>query len=134
MQNALTVGAAAKATGLPTKTVRYYADIALVAPRGRSQNGYRLYTDTELSKLVFIRRARAFGFSVDGCRALLSLYEDQDRSSADVKRLTLAHLDEIDVKLKELQALRDELAHLAANCKGDNRPDCPILSSLAGEN
>ncbi len=129
----LTIGSAAKATRLPTKTVRYYADIDLVTPSGRSAKGYRLYQDAELRKLVFVRRARSFGFSVDSCRALLDLYQDQNRSSADVKRITLQHVDEIDEKLKELQTLRDELSHLAANCKGDNRPDCPILSSLAGE-
>ncbi|MCP5072383.1 MAG: Cu(I)-responsive transcriptional regulator [Rhodobacteraceae bacterium] len=130
----LNIGAAAQATGLPTKTVRYYADIGLVTPGGRSEKGYRLYDDRELRKLIFVRRARAFGFSVESCRTLLGLYQDQNRSSADVKRVTLKHLAEIDEKLKELQTLRDELTHLADCCKGDGRPDCPILSSLAGEN
>ena len=128
----LTIGAAAIATGLPTKTVRYYSDIKLVAPSGRSDKGYRLYQDTELRKLVFVRRARAFGFSVQDCRNLLNLYEDHDRASGEVKKITQAHIVEIDIKLKEMQTLRDELVHLAKNCRGDNRPDCPILSALAG--
>ena len=129
----LTIGAAAKETGLPTKTVRYYADIELVVPNGRSGKGYRLYEDAELRKLVFVRRARAFGFSIESCRNLLGLYSDRDRSSADVKQITLDHIAEIDEKLTELHTLRDELAHLSKNCRGDDRPDCPILSSLAGE-
>ncbi|MCP5089257.1 MAG: Cu(I)-responsive transcriptional regulator [Rhodobacteraceae bacterium] len=129
----LNIGSAARATGLPTKTVRYYADIGLVAPGGRSEKGYRLYDDRELRKLVFVRRARAFGFSVESCRTLLGLYEDQNRTSADVKKVTLNHIEQIDRKLAELKILREELAHLAGNCKGDDRPDCPILSSLAGE-
>lgn len=127
----LSIGEAAKVTGLPTKTVRYYADIGLVVPSGRSDNGYRLYGDTELSKLAFVRRARAFGFSVDTCKELLSLYEDSNRSSADVKSIALKRLGEIEEKLADLQKLRDELSHLAEACHGDDRPDCPILDSFA---
>ncbi len=128
----LNIGEAAKATGLPTKTVRYYAEIELVVPSGRSENGYRLYADTELSKLTFVRRARAFGFSVERCRELLSLYEDQNRSSANVKSIALRHLVEIEEKLADLQKLHAELSHLAQACHGDARPDCPILDSFAG--
>ena len=126
-----TIGTAAKKTGLPTKTIRYYADINLVAPEGRSAKGYRLYDDTALKHLIFIRRARAFGFSVDVCRTLLALYTDKTRSSKNVKAIALDHLAEIDAKLAELQTLRDELAHVAHSCAGDTRADCPILSSLA---
>ena len=129
----LSIGEAAKATGLPTKTVRYYADIGLVDPNGRSGNGYRLYGDSELSKLAFVRRARAFGFPVDTCRELLSLYEDSNRSSANVKSIALKRLGEIEEKLADLQKLRDELSHLAEACHGDDRPDCPILDSFAAQ-
>ncbi len=128
----LNIGDASKATGLPTKTVRYYAEIGLVVPSGRSESGYRLYGDAELSKLVFVRRARAFGFSVDACRELLSLYEDSNRSSANVKSIALQRLAEIEEKLADLQKLRDELSHLAEACRGDSRPDCPILDSFSG--
>lgn len=127
----LNIGDAARATGLPTKTVRYYADVGLVVPSGRSESGYRLYGDAELRKLAFVRRARAFGFSIEECRELLSLYEDQDRSSADVKRIALRRLAEIEEKLRDLEKLRSELSHLAAACHGDERPDCPILDSFA---
>ena len=82
----MNIGTVAKAAELPTKTVRYYADIGLVTPNGRSSSGYRVYGESELRKLIFIRRARSFGFSVDECRELLGLYEDRERSSRDVKK------------------------------------------------
>lgn len=125
-----TIGTAAKRTDMPTKTIRYYADIGLVVPEGRSEKGYRLYDDRALQRLIFVRRARAFGFSINTCRSLLALYSDQSRSSSDVKAIALDHLAEIDDKLSELQTLRDELAHLADSCAGDERADCPILSAL----
>ena len=127
----MNIGAAAKACGLPVKTVRYYADIGLVTPSGRSDTGYRLYTRPELQKLVFARHARAFGFSIDETRELLSLYEDHNRSSADVKKIASTKLEEIRSKMAELQALHDELAHLVKACRGDGRPDCPIISGFA---
>ena len=126
-----TIGTAAKKTDMPTKTIRYYADIRLVTPVGRSEKGYRLYDDRTLRRLIFVRRARAFGFSVETCRNLLALYSDQSRASADVKAIALNHLSEIDAKLRELQTLRDELARLANTCAGDERADCPILTGLA---
>ncbi|MEM9058900.1 MAG: Cu(I)-responsive transcriptional regulator [Pseudomonadota bacterium] len=128
----MNIGAASKASGLPIKTVRYYADIDLVVPSARTEAGYRQYTQAELSKLIFVRRARAFGFNIDAVRELLSLYEDRNRSSADVKQIAQARLDDIDSKMRELQALKDDLSHLVTSCRGDDRPDCPILSGFAG--
>lgn len=129
----MNIGAAAKAADLPVKTVRYYADIGLVTPSGRSETGYRQYMPAELSKLIFARRARAFGFSIDETRELLSLYEDRNRSSADVKAIAQGKLGEITAKMTELQALHDELAHLVQACRGDDRPDCPIIRGFAEE-
>ncbi len=126
----MNIGEVAKRAGLPTKTVRYYADIDLVAPADRSQSGYRKYDGSGLKKLIFIRRARAFGFSVPECRELLSLYEDASRSSAAVKRIAANRLSEIEQKQRDLQGLHDELAHLVAKCHGDDRPDCPIIAYL----
>lgn len=125
-----TIGQAAKAVDLPTKTVRYYADVGLVTPSTRSQSGYRLYSEREIRKLVFVRRARYFDFSVDECRDLLDLYEDRERSSSDVKRLADQRIAEIEARLAELVCLRDELRHLAHRCNGDDRPDCPIIDGL----
>lgn len=127
----MTIGKAADAAGLPVKTVRYYADIGLVEPEGRSASGYRVYSREDVARLAFVRRARSFGFSVEECRDLLGLYGDQDRVSADVKRLALAHLERIEDKLREMQGLRDELRRLADACAGDDRPDCPILGAMA---
>ena len=92
------ISAAAKAAGLPVKTVRYYADIGLVSAPLRTAAGYRTYDDRSVLKLVFVRRAREFGFSIDECRELLGLYEDRHRSSADVRRIASARLAEIERK------------------------------------
>ena len=125
------ISEAAKRAELPTKTVRYYADIELVTPNGRSDTGYRTYGDAEIRKLVFVRRAREFGFSIEECRELLGLYEDQERTSADVKRIASKKLEEIKAKQRELQLLHDELAHVVEACKGDHLPDCPIIDYLS---
>ena len=127
----MNIGAASKAAGLPTKTVRYYADIGLVEPRSRTGCGYRTYDDPAVRRLAFVRRARQFGFSIGECRELLELYQDGNRSSADVKRIAQARLGEIEKKQRELQYLRDELTHLVRCCAGDSRPDCPIIDRLA---
>ena len=127
------IGEAAKAADLPVKTVRYYADIGLVAPSARSEAGYRLYSEAEIARLVFIRQARSFGFSVDASRELLSLYADASRASADVKRIASRHVETLDAKMRELQALRDKLGALVEACQGDDRPDCPIIESLAAK-
>lgn len=126
-----TIGDTADRTGLAVKTIRYYADIGLVVPSGRTESGYRLYGDREIRKLLFVQRARGFGFSIDTCRELLALYDRTDRPSAEVKRIALDHLGQIRTRLAELQELHDELRDLAAACHGDRRPDCPILKSLA---
>ena len=123
---------AAKRVGLPTKTVRYYADIGLVAPDHRSAAGYRQYNDEAVRKLSFVKRARSFGFSIEACRELLGLYEDTGRSSADVRTIAKDRLEDIEAKQKELQLLHDELSLLVTACNGDHRPDCPILEGLVG--
>ena len=126
----MNISNAASAAGLPVKTVRYYADIDLVKAPARSGAGYRTYDDAAVRKLVFIRRAREFGFSIDECRELLSLYTDRNRSSADVKALATRRLSEIERKQRELQSLHDELSHLVDACAGDHRPNCPIIDYL----
>lgn len=127
----MNISTVAKMAGLPVKTVRYYADIGLVSASERTESGYRTYDGGALRKLVFVRRAREFGFSIKECRELLSLYEDRNRSSADVKRIATRRLEEIVEKQRELKSLHDEFAHLVDACKGDERPDCPIIDSLS---
>ncbi|WP_432817299.1 Cu(I)-responsive transcriptional regulator [Sulfitobacter sp. JB4-11] len=119
-----------RATGLPSKTIRYYEDIGLINPR-RQANGYRIFRETDQHKLAFLARARSLGFGIEACRDLLALYTDQDRASADVKAIAQTHLAEIDSKITALQAMRDTLGELVDACAGDNRPDCPILKDLA---
>ena len=125
------ISEAAHAAGLPVKTVRYYADIGLVAPE-RAENGYRAYDLADVKRLSFIGRARAFGFSVAECRRLLTLYDDDSRASADVKAIAEDHLAALDRKMAELATLRAELASIASACKGDAGPRCPIIDHLAG--
>ena len=126
----MNISAASKAAGLPVKTVRYYADIGLVDAPSRSDAGYRTYDDVAVAKLAFVRRSRAFGFGIEACRELLSLYQDQDRTSSEVKRIASKRLVEIEEKQRELQSLHNELAHLVTSCRGDHMPDCPILDYL----
>ncbi|MDF1769118.1 Cu(I)-responsive transcriptional regulator [Maricaulis sp.] len=120
------------ATGLPSKTLRYYEEVGLVAP-ARADNGYRVYSETDVHKLAFVGRARSLGFSLDDCRALLSLYEDRSRASADVKALAMDHVAQVDRKLAEMTMIKSELQRLVLACHGDDRPDCPIMNGLAGD-
>lgn len=126
------IGQASDLSGLPAKTIRYYEDIGLVRS-DRQDNGYRDYGAQEIHKLRFIQRARSLGFTVEQCRTLLSLYDNPDRTSADVRSLARAHLEEIELKIQELAGMRDTLSQLVESCRGDHRPDCPILTDLAGE-
>ncbi|AXO15142.1 MULTISPECIES: Cu(I)-responsive transcriptional regulator [Thalassospira] len=126
----MNISDAATECGLPAKTIRYYEDIGLVSP-GRLANGYRDYDENDLHKLRFLQRARGLGFSVEDCRVLLSLYEDRNRASSDVKEIAKTHLAEIERKIAELQSLRDTLSDLVQSCHGDDRPNCPIINDLA---
>lgn len=126
----MNISQAAAATGLPAKTIRYYEDIGLIRPT-RSANGYRTFDDTNVHQLNFLARARALGFSIDNCRSLLTLWQDHDRASADVRRIAAAHLEDIETKIKDLSAMQDTLKDLVRTCEGDNRPECPILNSLS---
>lgn len=127
----MNIGEVAERSGLPPKTIRYYEDIGLVRP-ARSDNGYRAFRETDLHKLAFLGRARTLGFSIEDCRTLLGLYEDESRASASVKTVAEEHLTAIDDKIAQLQDMRATLAHLVEACHGDDRPDCPILSDLSG--
>ncbi len=128
----INIGGAASQSGLPERTIRYYEEIGLVAP-ARNDNGYRMFDELSIRKLRFLQRARALGFTLAETRSLLSLYEDKQRSSADVKHIVQARIGVIDRKLAELHSLRHALMHLADACEGDHRPDCPIIDELSGD-
>ena len=127
----LNIGKAAKLSNLTVKTVRYYADIGLVSPVKNNNTGYRDFSEDDVARLQFISKARKFNFSIQECEELLSLYSDKNRSSREVKALTLEKISEINVKLLELKDLKKQLSFLADNCKGNDRPDCPILDALS---
>lgn len=126
----MNISEAARRAGLPAKTIRYYEEIGLVTPP-RDKNGYRAFRSRDLHALTFVARARSLGFTIGECRALLQLYQDPTRASADVKEIARRHLGRIDAKLGELAAMRATLTELVAACAGDQRPDCPILKGLA---
>ena len=127
----MNIGKAAKLSNLTIKTVRYYANIGLVKPQQNNSSGYREYTDGEVAKLKFIGKARKFDFSIHECKELLSLYEDKNRTSKEVKKITLEKISQLDSKLRDLNDLKNELSLLAANCHGDDKPSCPILDELS---
>ena len=128
----MNIGTAARQSGLPPKTIRYYEDIGLLTA-DRAANGYRDYSTEDVHRLRFVQRSRSLGFSIEECRLLLSLYTDRERASADVKAIATEKLGEIDRKIVELIGLREMLGHLVETCHGDARPYCPIIDGLSGK-
>ena len=128
----MNIGAAATETGVPAKTIRYYESIGLIPPAIRAENGYRNYTEFDIKTLKFIQHARRLGFSVKDVGDLLGLWQNKNRSSANVKALALKHVSEVETRIAELQSIRRTLIDLTKRCHGDDRPDCPILEDLAG--
>ncbi len=128
----MNIGDVAVASGVSAKMIRYYESIGLLPPAARSQSGYRVYGQSDVHRLAFIRRARRLGFSVAQIDRLVALWRDTNRASAEVKRIALEHVDELEEKIAELEAMRRTLRHLAEHCHGDQRPDCPIIDDLAG--
>ncbi|MDJ0684791.1 MAG: Cu(I)-responsive transcriptional regulator [Alphaproteobacteria bacterium] len=127
----MNIGEVAERSHLPAKTIRYYEEIGLIKPP-RDENGYRRFREEDAHSLRFLARARSLGFSIEDCRALLSLYHDRGRASADVRRIAQEHLTRIEAKIGALQSMQTTLRHLVETCHGDNRPGCPILDDLAG--
>ena len=127
----MNVGTAARRSGLPAKTIRYYEDIGLIREAARTESGYRTYGPKDIATLSFIRRSRDLGFPIAQIRTLLALWQDRERASADVKQVAGEHIDELRAKMRQLQEMVATLEHLSANCHGDDRPDCPILEQLA---
>ncbi|MEH3118997.1 MAG: Cu(I)-responsive transcriptional regulator [Methylorubrum populi] len=128
----VTIGEAARATGVSAKMIRYYEETGLLGPAGRTASGYRVYGAGDLHALRFVRRARDLGFSVREIADLLALWHDRSRASAAVKAVALDHVADLRRRIGELEAMARTLEHLAERCGGDARPDCPILDDLAG--
>tara|TARA_R110000868_G_scaffold5065_9_gene31279 strand:- start:9135 stop:9551 length:417 start_codon:yes stop_codon:yes gene_type:complete len=127
----MNIGAAASASGISAKMIRYYESIGLIQPAARSAAGYRRYREQDIHTLKFIHRARGMGFPVEKTRELLTLWQDQSRHSEDVKRLATDHITVLNQKIAELQSMVNSLQSLVSCCVGDDRPDCPILEDIA---
>ena len=127
----MNIGQAAAASGVSAKMIRYYESIGLINAVQRTEAGYRVYSEADVHTLRFIRRARDLGFSVEQMTNLLALWQDRSRASAEVKRIALEHVGELERKMRELAQMAETLRHLARNCHGDSRPDCPILHELS---
>lgn len=130
----MNIGEAAKASGVSAKMIRHYESVGLVPEVARTESGYRQYTAKEVSTLRFVRQSRDLGFSIEQIRELLGLWQDRKRPSRQVRALAQAHIEELDEKLKELQTMKATLEHLIHCCHGDDRPNCPIIETLARDN
>ena len=129
----MNIGEAAKASGVSVKMIRHYEAIGLLPAATRTESGYRVFRPDDVHALRFIRNARDLGFPLAEIEELLGLWRDRARSSAEVKRLALAHVAAIEDKAKALHAMAKTLRQLATACHGDHRPDCPILESISGD-
>ncbi len=129
----MNIGEASRATGISAKMIRHYEDIGVIPKPGRTDAGYRLYGEDDVHRLRFVRRARDLGFSMEEIGRLLGLWQNRRRASADVKKLAVKHIAELEARIAEMQAMQRTLRTLAHHCHGDARPDCPILDDLAGE-
>lgn len=127
----MNIGQAANASGVSAKMIRYYEEVGLITPPDRNANGYRAYENSNIHELKFIRRARDLGFTVEQISGLMHLWRDRSRASADVKRIALEHVAALEAKRREIEEMANTLRHLAENCHGDGRPDCPIIENLA---
>ncbi len=126
----LNIGEAALRSGVSAKMVRHYESLGLLPKVTRTDSGYRQYGDKEVHTLRFIRRSRDLGFSMAEIADLLKLWQNRRRASSDVKRIALAHVADLDRRMEEMAAMKRTLARLAECCRGDDRPDCPILDEL----
>ena len=125
----MNIGAAAQASGVSAKMIRYYESIGLIPEAARTEAGYRVYTNMDVNTLRFIHRAREFGFSIERIRLLVSLWQDR-HPSREVKKVALDHVAELERRIAELTDMHDALQTLADTCQGDHRPECPILRGL----
>ncbi len=129
----MNIGQASVQSGVSAKMIRHYEALGLVPGVTRTAAGYRQYGDATVHTLRFIRRARDLGFDTREIGALLQLWRDKKRASAQVKRIAQRHVVDLGQRIAALQSMQRTLQHLAHHCHGDERPDCPILEDLAGD-
>jgi Cu(I)-responsive transcriptional regulator len=126
----LNIGEAAARSGVSAKMLRHYESLELLPTIARSESGYRQYSERDVHIVRFIRHARDLGFKINEITQLLKLWQDQGRSSADVKRIAATHLADLERRMAEMAAMQRSLQNLVKHCQGDKRPDCPILDGL----
>lgn len=127
----VSIGVAAQRAGVSARMVRHYETLGLLPPVARTDSGYRQYTEADVHALRFIRRARDLGFSIAEIATLLGLWQDKARASSQVKSIAQAHIDDLNQRIADMQAMQRTLQSLVQCCHGDDRPDCPILEDLA---
>jgi MerR family transcriptional regulator, copper efflux regulator len=128
----MNISAASQASGVSAKMIRHYEALGLMPGVRRSEAGYRQYDEAAVHVLRFIRRARDLGFDTKEIGALLQLWRNKRRASAEVKRIASRHVAALDERIAALQSMQRTLSHLAQHCHGDERPECPILDDLSG--
>jgi len=127
----MNIGEASVASGVNAKLIRHYESLGIIPKAARTDAGYRIYKETDVHILSFVKRARGLGFSMKEIKKLVSLWRNKTRASAEVKSLAQQHIKQLEKKIQELQLMTNTLKHLEKNCHGDHRPDCPILEELA---
>lgn len=127
----MNIGEAATISGVSAKLIRHYESLGIVPKAGRSDAGYRIYKESDVHILSFVKKARGLGFSMKEIKKLVSLWRNKSRASSDVKNLAQIHIKQLESKIHELQMMTNTLKHLSNNCQGDHRPDCPILEGLS---
>lgn len=132
-ESIVNIAETAAASGVTAKMIRYYQGMELIPAAARTQAAYRIYSEAEVRTLCFIHRARDLGFSIEDIKRLLALWQDRNRTSAEVKELALEHLGALRRKFAGLDTVKQSIEHLASHCHGDNRPECPILDELSGD-
>lgn len=125
-----TISQASKLSGLSPKMIRDYEAKGIVPARFRSSAGYRMYEQCDIDQLRFIARTRHLGFSLKQSQALLLLWQDQDRLSADVKQLADQHIADLELKAQQLLEMAQHLRELSQSCAGDESPECTILKGI----
>lgn len=126
------IGEAARRTGVSAKMIRHYEGLGLLPAVGRTDSGYRQYSEAEVHTLRFIKRARALGFSMEEIGELVGLWQNRRRASASVRKIAQKHADDLGQRIAAMQEMQHTLQHLIHCCQGNDRPECPILEDLAG--
>ena len=130
----LSIGKVAKRAAVSVETIRFYERMGLLAEPVRKASGYRQFSEADVRKLVFIQHAKNLGFSLHEIKELLSLQADSNTTSREIKNIAALKLQDIEVKIKMLERMRETLRHLVDKCPGKGPTSaCPILDALAGE-